>query len=74
MTETLSPLLNQEEAAKLLGISPTTLATWRCTKRYPLDYVKVGRAVRYKLASILAFTAERTVDTAGSLDPTAARR
>lgn len=62
MAETFSQLLTQNEAATLLGISPATLAVWRCTKRYPLRYVKVGRVVRYPADAIAAFIAERTVD------------
>jgi len=41
--------------ADRLGVSTTTLSTWRCTKRYPLSYVKVGRLVRYRLADLDAF-------------------
>lgn len=29
-----------QEAAKILGVAPETLAIWRCTKRYPLPYIK----------------------------------
>lgn len=60
----LSPserLLNEVEAASRLGVSPSTLATWRCTRRYPLEYVKVGRNVRYREAAILDFISQRTV-------------
>lgn len=55
-----SKLLTQEEAADRLGISPTTLATWRCTRRYPLAFVKVGRMVRYDPAEITRFIESRT--------------
>ncbi len=48
-------LLTPQNVADRLGVSTTTLATWRCTKRYPLSYVKVGRLVRYRLADLDAF-------------------
>lgn len=48
-------LLTPQEVANRLGVSTTTLATWRCTKRYPLPYVKVGRLVRYRQADVDAF-------------------
>ncbi len=62
MVEEFSPLLTPNEAATLLGISPATLAVWRCTKRYHLRYVKVGKNVKYPADAIAAFIAERTID------------
>lgn len=42
-------LLTEAQAAAYLGLkNPKTLAVWRCTKRYPLTYVKYGRTVRYR--------------------------
>ena len=54
-------LLTTQEAAELLDVSPQTLEVWRCTKRYPLAYTKIGRNVRYSRSAILAFIASRTV-------------
>lgn len=34
--------------AEALGVSTQTLANWRCTRRNPLPYVKIGRMVRYR--------------------------
>ncbi len=48
-------LLTPWDVAERLGVSTATLATWRCTKRYPLTYVKVGRLVRYRAADVDAF-------------------
>jgi hypothetical protein len=48
-------LLTPAEAALLLRVSPGTLAVWRSTKRYPLNYLKLGHAVRYREADVLAF-------------------
>ena len=50
-----SDLLNRREAAAYLGISEQTLAIWKCTGRYSLPYVKIGRLVKYKRADLDAF-------------------
>lgn len=52
-------LLKPQDVAERSGVSVTTLATWRCTKRYPLAYVKVGRLVRYRMGDVEAFEVER---------------
>ncbi len=54
-------LLNTAEAATILGTAPQTLVIWRCTKRYPLPYVKIGGSVRYVESDVLAFIESRTV-------------
>ena len=54
-------LLAPSDAAKYLGVSEQTLAVWRCTKRYPLNYIKVGRLVRYRVTDLDAFMEQRTV-------------
>ena len=50
-------LLHERDAAAMLAVSPTTLATWRSRRRYNLRWVRVGggRAVRYRLSDVLAF-------------------
>lgn len=54
-----NPLLTPQDVADRLGVSPTTLATWRCTQRYPLAYIKVGRLVRYRAGDVEAFEMSR---------------
>lgn len=54
------PLRNEVEAGQILGVKPTTLQIWRCTQRYPLPYVKVGRLVRYRQSDLDAFLTLRT--------------
>ena len=56
-----NPLLSEQEAAALLGVKPATLQVWRSTKRYPLEYVKVGRLVRYRQSALDSFMQARTV-------------
>ena len=48
-------LLNEKQAAHLLGISPKTLRNWRYEGRGPV-YRKTGRgAIRYRISDILKF-------------------
>ena len=54
-------LLDTKEAAEFLGTAAQTLVIWRCTKRYPLPYVKVGGAVRYFEDDLIAFLESRRV-------------
>ena len=61
-----TPLLKPQDVADRLGVSITTLATWRCTKRYPLAYVKVGRLVRYRIADLDAFEISRLQEVAAN--------
>lgn len=58
---TSDPMLVENQAAEMIGVKPQTLAVWRSTKRYDLPYVKVGRCVRYRRSSILAFIEKNTV-------------
>lgn len=53
-------LLDEAAVAAHLSVAPATLRIWRCTKRYPLPYVKVGRLVRYRAADLDAFLQSRT--------------
>jgi predicted DNA-binding transcriptional regulator AlpA len=57
--EKLFNLLTERQAADLLTVSPGTLSVWRTTRRYPLRYIKIGRAVRYRESDILQFIASR---------------
>jgi len=48
-------LLTPKQTAEILGVTIGTLAVWRCTARYPLSFVKIGRRVKYRLADINNF-------------------
>jgi hypothetical protein len=54
-------LLTPAQTAALLGMSPGTLEVWRSTKRYPLNFVKVGGRVRYARQDVERFLQARTV-------------
>lgn len=58
-------LLSDHQAAEVLKTKAATLSVWRCTGRYALPYVKVGRRVRYRAGDLKAFIARRTVDHTG---------
>jgi excisionase family DNA binding protein len=54
-------LLRTGAAAQRLGVSETTLTTWRCNKRYDLPYVKVGSKVYYRRADLDRWLESRVV-------------
>jgi excisionase family DNA binding protein len=60
------PLYSEAEAGKYLEVSPKTLSVWRCTKRYPLPFVKIGSRVRYRRSDLDAFIASRTQSGGGA--------
>jgi len=55
-------LLNPKQTAELLGITTGTLSVWRCAKRYPLSYIKIGKKVRYDSNDIEKFIRSRTIE------------
>lgn len=63
MTKTASDpnqMLSTQDAAALLGLQPCTLAAWREDGSQPgLAFFKLGRAVRYRYADLLAFIETR---------------
>ena len=61
MLTATADLLNTTQAAAYLGKSPITLATWRCSRRYPLPYVRNGGTIRYRKTDLDAFLERRTV-------------
>ncbi len=50
-----STILTTAEAADYLRVSRLTLRNWRSTRAVSLPYLKVGRAVRYRLADLQSF-------------------
>jgi hypothetical protein len=63
---TPSTLLNEHEAARLLGLKVTTLRRWRWAGKPP-PFLKIGAAVRYDPAdlALLIKAARRTSTSAG---------
>lgn len=54
-------LLKEKEAAAFLSLSVVTLRAWRCNRRVPLAYVKLSRAIRYRVSDLEKFVADSTV-------------
>ena len=57
-------LLDAYATAKFIGgeqkpLSVGTLAVWRCTGRYDLPYLKIGRLVRYRQSDARKFRDQR---------------
>ena len=58
-TPTQAPvLLDNDAAAKLLGLSPKTLTKWRSAGRSP-RYLKIGRRVLYSVEDLVTYLAAR---------------
>ncbi len=62
----LNDLLSPRDAAAALGVSVSTLATWRCVQRYGLRFVKVGSLVKYRLCEVERFKLARTSSSSRS--------
>ncbi len=59
----LSGLVNEHEAARILGLSVKTLRRWRWAGKPP-HFVKIGSAVRYEPATLRALVdAGRRIST-----------
>lgn len=56
-------LLDDHQAAELLGVAVGTLSVWRSTGRYALPFLKVGRRVKYRRADLMAWLETRVRDT-----------
>lgn len=54
-------VMNEDQAAAILGVKPQTLAVWRSTGRYDLPFVRVGRLIRYRRADLEAWLEKRAV-------------
>jgi excisionase family DNA binding protein len=48
-------LLSPEEVADRLDVSPQTLANWRRDPEHELDFVNVGRLIRYRESDLEDF-------------------
>lgn len=53
-------LLDENQAAKTIDVTPGTLSVWRSTGRYNLPFIKVGRKVRYRRADLEDWLESRT--------------
>ena len=58
--QTSRELLDEQESASLLDVSPGTMSVWRSTGRYSIPFIKVGSRVRYRRSDLEAWLVERT--------------
>lgn len=61
MQDSHNELLSRRQAAAYLGVREQTLAIWKCTGRYSLPCIKVGRLVKYRRSDLDRFISDRTV-------------
>jgi len=54
-------LLTTDQAAAYIGVAPGTLEVWRCTKRYHISFIKVGRLIRYRKSDLDIFLGRHTI-------------
>jgi hypothetical protein len=52
-----SPLLCRKDAARYLGIATQTLASWACSRKINLPFVKIGCKVLYRKSDLDDFIA-----------------
>lgn len=57
-------VLNEREAAAVVGCSVALLRKWRLFSEGP-SYCKIGRLVRYRLEDLNAFLDQHRVETGG---------
>ncbi|MGZ8927660.1 MAG: helix-turn-helix domain-containing protein [Methylobacter sp.] len=65
MPQNTTDLLTTKQAAEYLGVTVGTLEVWRCTKRYNIQFIRVGRLVKYRKSALDAFLEARTVGAEG---------
>lgn len=54
-------LITRKQAAEFLGVKESTLAHWKCTGRYNLSSVKIGRLVKYRVSDLEQFIAKGVI-------------
>lgn len=59
-------LLDTDRAAELLTVKPKTLRNWRAAGTGP-TFIKVGKAVRYRIGDLEHWLLTRTMETAVQL-------
>lgn len=60
LIEASKQLLDDKAAAQVLDVTTGTLSVWRCTGRYALPFVKIGRKVRYRRADLEKWLEQRS--------------
>jgi len=58
----ISNLITEHEAAKMTGLSVSTLRAWRNQKK-GFPYVRLGKSIRYSPVAMQKWIAQNTVET-----------
>ncbi|GIU20082.1 helix-turn-helix domain-containing protein [Shewanella sp. MBTL60-007] len=58
----MNTLLTPSQVSDFLGVTIGTLSVWRCTGRYPLSFIKVGRRVMYRQSDVESFIEGRVYE------------
>lgn len=61
-TEKTNELLNRDEAAKYLRLSPGTLANWQSTQRQKIPCVKLGGRIFYRATELQKWIEQNEVN------------
>lgn len=71
MSQQPTPFLTPNEAAALLGLSPATLATWRCRRSDGPPYRKIGpKRVLYPYLELIQWVEGHGLQTSTAAPPT----
>lgn len=60
-------MVDRQEAAKMYGISPGTLANWACCGKGPRMY-RVNRKILYRVDDLDSFFMSRPIETVDSVE------
>jgi excisionase family DNA binding protein len=61
-------LMTPIETAKLLRVGVQTLALWRCTGRSGLQFIRVGKSIRYRKSAVMDFLEKNSATSCAALD------
>jgi hypothetical protein len=61
--------VTQKEAARILGVEPRTLETWRLKRIGPPFFAYSRRCVRYRLSDLQEWLSQQAVPTASLISP-----
>jgi predicted DNA-binding transcriptional regulator AlpA len=68
----IDELLTEQDVSRLTGYKRNTLAVWRSTGRHRLEYIKIGRSVRYRRSTVEAWINAQQREVTGLMTRAAA--
>jgi predicted site-specific integrase-resolvase len=64
----LDRLLTTSEVCDLWGFEPQTLRKWRCTGRGDLNFIRIGKSIRYRQSDIEAYLVTNEATSTAALN------